>query len=426
MYHSNVTTLYHLVQLYVYRILTASTRITVENLKNNRMIPFEEALKIVLDTNVIMTRESVDLHQSLGRILGKDITSDINMPPFNKSAMDGFAIRESDINNELTIIETIAAGQTPKETVNHGQASRIMTGAPIPNGADFVIQVELSELVGDNKVRFTGHSKNNIIPLAQDVKIGDIVLTKGQKIDARHIAVMASVGCHKPMGFKRPIVGIISTGDEIVEPETIPNSSQIRNSNGHQLIAQVLQSNAIPKYFGIISDSYEDIYNNIKKALKTCDILLLTGGVSMGDFDFVPKVMADLGVTILFNRVAVQPGKPTTFGRAKDKFIFGLPGYPVSAFVQFETLSKPLINKITGQKYNAETIKLPLANSYKRKKSARKAFIPVNINKDNSINIAEYHGSAHIYSLPNADGLAIIEEGVSELKEGDLVNVRFL
>lgn len=390
------------------------------------MILFEDALKIVLDTDVQMDVESVGLHQSFGRILAEDITSDINMPPFNKAAMDGFAIRESDINNELSIIETIAAGTTPAKTVDIGQASKIMTGAPVPNGADFVIQVELSEMIGTDKVRFTGHPKNNIIALAEDVKKGDIVLKKAQKIDARQIAVMASVGCHKPKVYKKPIIGIISTGNEIVEPEIVPNPSQIRNSNGHQLIAQVLQCNATPNYIGIIKDTYDDIYNAIKNGVETCDILLLTGGVSMGDFDFVPKIMIDLGVDILFDRVATQPGKPTTYGKNGDTFIFGLPGNPVSSFVQFETLARPLIDKITGQKYNPELVKLPLASDYKRKKSERKAFIPVNITDNSKINMTEYHESAHIYSLPNADALAVIEKGVKELKKGDLVDVRFL
>jgi molybdopterin molybdotransferase len=237
---------------------------------------------------------------------------------------------------------------------------------------------------------------------------------------------MASVGCSTPKVFKQPIIGIISTGDEIVEPETTPNPSQIRNSNGHQLIAQVLQCNAIPKYFGIISDTYDNIFNAIKKGIKTCDILLLTGGVSMGDFDYVPKVMSDLGINILFNRVAVQPGKPTTYGKKDNVFVFGLPGNPVSSFVQFETLTKPLINKITGQKYNSKTVKLPLASDYKRKKSERKAYIPITITDESYVSMTEYHGSAHIYSLPNANALAIIEKGIKELKKGDLVDVRFL
>ena len=390
------------------------------------MIPYNEAINTVLDTGFTMPVEQVDLHDSLGRILAEDVKSDINMPPFDKAAMDGFAIRESDIDNELEIIETIAAGQAPQKKVESGKAAKIMTGAPVPDGADFVIQVELSEMTSDTTVKFTGHPRNNIIYKAEDVKTGDVVLKKGQKIDARHIAVMASVGCYNPVVYKKPVIGVISTGNELVEPDIKPSSSQIRNSNGHQLVAQIMQCNAIPEYIGIVKDTYEDLYQAVKQGVEKCDILLLTGGVSMGEFDFVPKIMNDLGIKILFNRVAVQPGKPTTFGKREDKFIFGLPGNPVSSFVQFEIFVKPLIRKITEQKLNETIINLPLAKDYKRKKGERKAFIPVNITETGEVMPAEYHGSAHIYSLPGADAFAVIEKGVKELKKGDLVNVRLL
>lgn len=388
------------------------------------MILFEDALNIVLQTETHLQSEEVYFHDALGRILAEDVTSDINMPPFNKAAMDGFAIRESDIENELTIIETIAAGQTPQKKLEAGQASRIMTGAPVPDGADFVIQVELSEMVDDNTVRFTGHPKNNIIGKAEDVKTGDVVLRKGQQIDARQMAVLASVGWHRPKVYKQPMVGIISTGDEIIEPENKPTDAQIRNSNGHQLIAQVIESKAIANYFGIVDDSYESTYNAIKKGIETCDILLLTGGVSMGDFDFVPKIMADLGVDILFNRVAVQPGKPTTFGRRDNKVVFGLPGNPVSSFVQFDILVKPLIYKWMGYDYICPCVKLPVAADFKRKKDARQAYLPIKINESGKVVFTEYHGSAHIYALPASDGLAIIPKGTKELNQGDLVDVR--
>jgi molybdopterin molybdotransferase len=388
------------------------------------MISLDKALTIVLDTEVQKTIERIELHQSLGRYLAEDIKSDINMPPFNKAAMDGFAIRECDIQKELTIIETIAAGQTPVKKIEEGQASKIMTGAPVPEGADFVIQVELSEMVSDQIVKFNGHPRNNIIPTAEDVSVGDVVLEKGQKIDARHIAVLASVGCSDLLVFTQPIVGIISTGDEIVEPNIKPNPSQIRNSNGHQLVAQVIQSHAEAKYFGIVKDDYQATYNAIKKGIETCDILLLTGGVSMGEFDFVPQIMADLGITIMFDRVAVQPGKPTTFGKKENQIIFGLPGNPVSSFVQFEILVKPLIHKFLGGPFKKTEIKLPLGKPYKRKKSERRAYIPVSISEDSKVFTLDYHGSAHIYALPSAIGLAIIYEGITELNEGDLVDVR--
>lgn len=388
------------------------------------MMLFEEALQQVIDNCTKGATEKIVLYQALGRVLAEDVVSDRDMPPFDKSAMDGFAIRESDIHKELEIIETVAAGQTPKLEVKPGTATRIMTGAPIPKGADCVIEVELSELVTEHTVKFSGHSKGNIVAKASDINLGDLVLSKGQIIDARHIAVMATVGCTHPTVFKQPLVGIISTGDEIVEPEIKPNLSQIRNSNGHQLVAQVVQSNAIPKYYGIVKDSYQATYAAIENGINECDVLILTGGVSMGDFDFVPKIMVDLGVKLLFDRVAVQPGKPTTFGTKGNKLIFGLPGNPVSSFVQFEIMVKPAIYQMMGIIEKKKNISLPLAEAYSRKKDDRKAFIPIKLTDKSTVIPTEYHGSAHINSLTESHGFAIIEIGVKELKEGELVNVR--
>jgi len=388
------------------------------------MILFEDALAIVLKKAILSGKERINFTQTAGRILAEDITSDIDMPPFDKAAMDGFAIRESDIDKELTIIETVAAGQTPTHDVVPGTAIRIMTGAPVPKGADFVIQVELSETTCSNLVAFNGHPKNNIIYKASDVKTGDVVLKKGQKIDARQIAVLASVGCVQPLVYNKPIVGIISTGDEIVEPQQSPSPSQIRNSNGHQLVAQVMECGAIPEYFGIVKDTYQDTYDAIKKGIETCDILLLTGGVSMGDFDFVPKIMAGLGIDILFNKVAVQPGKPTTFGVKGDKVVFGLPGNPVSSFIQFDILVKPLIHKIMGSSGISAFIKLPMGVHFTRKKADRQAYIPILLNEESKVIPANYHGSAHIFALPKSQGIAIIPKDINEINEGGLVDVR--
>lgn len=388
------------------------------------MVFFQDALKIVLDSSFQMGTEKVALIQAQGRVLAQDVFSDLNMPPFNKAAMDGFAIRESDIKNELTVIETVAAGQMPAKRVETGEATKIMTGAPVPEGADFVIQVELSVMVDAQTVRFTGHPKNNIIPLAEDVKAGDLVLTKGVFIDARHLAVLSSVGCTNPLVYKQPKVGILSTGNEIIEPEQMPKASQIRNSNGNQLMAQVMQCHAMPHYFGIVNDTYEETFIALKTGLETCDVLLISGGVSMGEFDFVPKVMADLGIHIFFDSIAVQPGKPTTFGTLGNKIIFGLPGNPVSSFVQFEILVKPLLYKLMGSSLPDKTIKLPLGRAFTRKKAERMEFMPIVITDEGTVLRTEYHGSAHIFALPYAHGFAIIKEGIKELNEGDLVDVR--
>lgn len=386
------------------------------------MILFNQAEKIVLQEKENLGVEKVNFHNSIGRILAEDIFSDVNFPPFDKSAMDGFAIKYENINDELEIIETIAAGQAPQKQLQKGQASKIMTGAPIPLGADFVIQVEKAEISG-NKVRFKEKSKNNIITKASELKKGDQVLKKGDQIDARHIAVLASVGKTEVLVYKQAIVGIISTGDEIVEPEIQPKEAQIRNSNGHQLIGQILQCGAIPEYFGIVKDTYKSIKNVIKKSIKNCDVIIITGGVSMGDFDYVPQILEELGVVIKFDKIAVKPGKPTTYGTINNKYIFGLPGNPVSSFIQFELLAKPLIFQLMNHSYKAKTSNLELAENYSRNKTDRQAHLPVQI-INNKVYLSKYKGSAHIHALSASDGLIEIEKGKANLQKGAYINVR--
>lgn len=390
------------------------------------MIKFEEAYDIVLNSaNFHLQNERINFEDSLGRILAEDVNSDINMPPFDKSAMDGFAIRRSDIGNELEVIEVLPAGKVPEKEVGENQCTKIMTGAIIPDGADCVIMVEYTKETGENKIKFTfEYTNNNICYFAEDIKKDDLVLKKGIEIKPQHIAVMASVGCTQPLVSKQPKIGIISTGDELVEPSEIPGKSQIRNSNGHQLVAQVKRAGAIPDYIGIAEDSEEVTYNTISKALNDYDIVLLTGGVSMGDFDFIPEIMTKVGVDIKFQALAVKPGKPTIFGTfGKEKFIFGLPGNPVSSYTQFELLVKPLIMKLMGTTELNQIIKMPMGSEYSRRKSSRKSFIPVNIS-DGKAYPVEYHGSAHIHSYVFADGITSIEIGKEKLEIGELVDVR--
>ncbi len=389
------------------------------------MIAFEDAYKTVMDAVYYeMSTENVAMSNALFRILGKDITSDIDMPPFNKSAMDGYACRGEDLQNELEVIEVIAAGVAPQKIVGVNQCSKIMTGAMLPEGANCVIKFEDTEKVSNDKIKFTAEkTKNNFVPQGEDVKVGDIVLEKGTFIRPQHIAVAAAVGYDNPRVFKKVRVGVISTGDELVEPHQDPGPSQIRNTNAYQLVAQLQKMNVTPLYYGIARDNEESTRKVITKALDDCDVVLLTGGVSMGDFDFIPKIFDQLEVDIKFKTIAIQPGKPTVFGVKKNKFIFGLPGNPVSSFNIFELLVKPLVFKMMGNNYNPPQIKLPLGTTYNRTKSARRSFLPVKI-EDGKVFPINYHGSAHIFALTEATGLISIPVGVSELKEGEVVDVR--
>lgn len=391
------------------------------------MITLEKASAIVLDAvSYELNSEVVPLEKSLNRILAMDVNSDVNMPPFNKSAMDGYACKMEDIFKELEVLEVIAAGKQPTKSIGSGQCAKIMTGAMMPEGADCVLKVEETEEISSTHIKFIGkQTKPNFVELADDVKEGDLVMKKGIIIRPQHFAVAAAVGLTEARVYKKVRVGIISTGDELVEPAMKPALSQIRNTNAYQLVGQLLKMNVTPYYFGIARDNEESTKRIISKAIDETDVIILSGGVSMGDFDFIPKIFEQLGVDVRFKTIAIQPGKPTVFGVLKNKFIFGLPGNPVSSFNIFELLAKPLIYKLMGHHYAPDLIQMLMGKTYSRKKSSRKSFIPVKI-ENGKVWPIDYHGSAHINALSDAFGFMAIPIGIEEIKEGDLVDVRQL
>jgi molybdopterin molybdotransferase len=388
------------------------------------MITFEEAYGIVIGSAVERGVGNVPLIESVGRVLADDAIADMDMPPFNKSAVDGYACKKADLDGVLEVVEVIAAGMQPSRAVGRGQCSQIMTGAMVPEGADTVIMVEFTEQLPENKIRFTGQkTAANICYLAEDVQSGQVILNKGTLLRPQEIAVLATFGFAEPLVYDKPVVGMISTGDELVEPDVKPGLSQIRNSNASQTIAQTIAAGAEYRYFGIARDTEASTREKIEKALACADIVILTGGVSMGEFDYVPQVLRDLGVTILFKSIAIQPGRPTVFGVKGDKYIFGLPGNPVSSFVQFEMLVKPLIYKMMEHNYQPRMLKLPMGETFTRKKTTRKTLMPVSI-KEGFVFPVEYHGSAHINAFIFADGILAIDIGTTTLMKGEMVDVR--
>lgn len=390
-----------------------------------QMIQFEDALRIVLGSPVRSGTEQVDLGRSLFRVLAEDVQSDIQMPPFNKSAVDGYACRKSDLAEVLKVIEVIPAGRVPQKSIARNQCAKIMTGAPVPEGADSVIMVEDVEELESGCIRYKKDLvKNNICLKGEDIQAGEVVIPENTLIQPQHIAVMATAGCVSPLVYKQVRVGVISTGDELVEPGVKPGLSQIRNSNAYQLLAQVEKIGALPDYIGIALDTEVSTREKIQQGFANNDVVLLTGGVSMGDFDHVPKVLKELGVDLKFKSIAVQPGRPTVFGTTDNKYIFGLPGNPVSSFVQFELLVKPLVYNLSGYKYRPLTLKMPMAVTYTRKRSTRLSWLPAQINQVGEVVPIDYHGSAHINALTLADGLISIAIGEKELKKGELVDVR--
>ncbi len=391
------------------------------------MIPFEEALRTVLDSARRLGTECVDITDAMNRILAEDAKSDMDMPPFNKSAMDGYACRRVDLAHELEVVETIPAGYTPTKSIESNQCAKIMTGAAVPQGADCVVMVEFTENPTDSTVRFVGeNTADNICQKGEDIKAGEVVLPKGMRIRPQHIAVLASVGCAQPVVSKRPRVGILATGDELVSPASMPGPSQIRNSNSFQLTAQVESMGAVAKNYGIAKDTDKAIDKMFKEAVEENDVVLVSGGVSMGDFDLVPGILKQNNINLLFEKVAIKPGKPTVFGVAENIYCFGLPGNPVSTFVLFELLVKPFLYKMMGYDYTPDTVKIPLAESFRRKKTKRQTWIPVAITDSGMLKPIDYHGSAHINALCIADGLISIGVDVSEIEKGTVVPIRLI
>lgn len=396
-----------------------------KNESDRQMISFENAFAIVMGQARILESEPVELHAALSRVLAEDVRSDIDMPPFDKSAMDGYACRRADLPGPLQVVETIQAGAVPVKSVGGGECAKIMTGAMVPEGADCVIKVEHTESIDGTRVQFVGEDTlPNICRRSEDVRTGDVVLGHGTRLGPQHIAVLAAVGCTRPLVARRPRAGIIATGNELVEPAQYPGPSQIRTSNSHQICAQVEQAGAIATYYGIVPDTEEAIDAAMKQAIAENDVLLLSGGVSMGDFDLVPGAMTANGIAILFDSIAMKPGKPTTFGVSPQVYCFGLPGNPVSTFVQCEILVKPFLYALMGHRYQAPYSWLPLAETFKRGRADREAWIPVSIDEADTVHTGAYHGSAHINALSEADGFITVPAGTTVIEKGTLVRVR--
>lgn len=389
------------------------------------MITLQQAIEIAFSRVVHRPTEEVDFMKSAGRILATNVFADSDMPPFNKSAMDGYACRREDLGKELSLLEIIPAGKSPVYKVNTGQCSKIMTGAQVPEGADTVFMVEYSEVTTSGNIRFTGEKTNsNICVKGEDLKKGDLVLTSGTLIKPQHIAMLASVGCVLPSVYKAPEIGIISTGSELVSPENNPDVSQIRNSNGPQLLAQATSKGFKANYYGIVPDDKSQTRQIIEKSVAENEVTLLTGGVSVGDFDFVPEIIQSLGFEIHFSRINIKPGQHTTFASKGSKYIIGLPGNPVSSFIQFEVFVLPFLRKLMN--YEKPEMRLPLAmgQSFTRKKSDKDECIPVEIKSGNEVFLIDYHGSAHIHAYNQAYGFITVPSGQTEIKKGELVYVR--
>jgi molybdopterin molybdotransferase len=310
---------------------------------------------MILETVTPLAGERVGLFEATGRVLAEEIHSEREVPPFDNSAMDGYAVRWEDIREasaekpaKLSVLEVIQAGAVPTQTVTAGTASKIMTGAVVPPGADTVIRVEdTQEQDGRVSIRKTNDAGANVRNKGEDIHTGQTVLEKGRVLRPADIGLLASVGRSFVLVRQRPRVAILSTGNELVEVDGRLQPGQIVNSNAYTLAAAVQEAGGLPVPLEIARDTLDETRTALNESVRH-DVVLSTGGVSVGDFDFVKAAMDELGMKRLFWQVAQRPGKPLTFGLLKERLYFGLPGNPVSALVCFYLYVRPTLRLMLG------------------------------------------------------------------------------
>ena len=318
-------------------------------------LPFDQARAIVLEKTAALNPrpipERVPLAEAAGRVLAEPVESDRDYPPFPRSARDGFAVRAADVANppaRLRVLGQTRAGEPSRFTVGPGEAVEIMTGAPAPAGADAVVMVEYSRMDGDHVILEQSIAPGrNIVPQGSECASGSTVVEAGVRLDYPQIALLASVGRAQVPVFRRPRVAILSTGDEVVPIDAAPESFQIRNSNAWSVAAQVRRRGGEPVVLPIAPDRPAETRDLIRKGLEA-DMLVLSGGVSMGKHDLVEGALDELGAEIFITQVKIQPGKPLVFGQAAGKPVFGLPGNPVSTMVTFELFARAALELLAG------------------------------------------------------------------------------
>lgn len=395
------------------------------------MLSTEEAQKIILSKVKVLGKEEEKIVNCPGRVLAEDIYSQLNIPPLTNSAMDGYAVRSSDTVKApllLKVIEDLPAGKISTKKISKGKAIRIMTGAVLPEGADAVVEVEKTkrEERGFVKVLSRVKREENVRLAGEDVKKGELVLKKGTTIGAAEVGMLATLGRRKAKVLRLPRVAIISTGDELLEVGERVKAGKIYDANGYSLQAQVIEAGAVPVYLGVVKDKIEALRKKFKEGLKQADLLISSGGVSVGDYDLVRGVLKELG-KMSFWQVRQRPGKPLVFGSAGRRLIFGLPGNPVSSMVTFEQYVRPALLKMGGKTdLKRKEIYAEVSEEIKKRKGL-KYFIRAVVKEENNKYYAKTtgpQGSGILKSMILANGLIILPEKVEKVKKGDKVLVQ--
>jgi molybdopterin molybdotransferase len=368
--------------------------------------------------------ETVALADAAGRVLAEDIQADRDTPALSRSVRDGFAIRAADVPGRLNVIGEVRAGDRFTGAVFSGQAVEIMTGAPIPDGADSIVMVEhVRRDNGHVVIDRPAEPGQFINPRASEAAAGETVVRAGKRLDYTDIAMLAAFGRPAVHVYRRPGVAVIPTGDEIVEIDQTPADFQIRNSNASSLAVQVARAGGTPQILGIARDTVGHTRDLIARGLQS-DLLLLSGGVSAGKFDVVEPVLAQLGAEFLFDRVLIQPGQPLVFGRAAGTFFFGLPGNPSSTMVTFEIFARAALELLAGQEDTP--LPMPLARLTRdfRHRPGLTRFLPARLSDSgDEVTPVDWHGSGDVPALTRANAYLVADADRPEYPAGELMRV---
>ncbi|MEC4681852.1 MAG: gephyrin-like molybdotransferase Glp [Nitrospirota bacterium] len=396
------------------------------------------AQQIVLDAAQPLGCEKIGLLDALGRVLGEAIIAPRANPPWDNSAMDGFAVRWADIKQEhaitkipeLTVVDDVAAGAVATKSVGPGEAIRIMTGAPMPAGADTVVRIEYTEPSETTvRIMLSEYGQGaNIRSKGEDVQKGDCIIAKGTQLRSGEIGMLAILAKSFVLVHQRPRVGILSTGDELADLDESLDEHKIINSNSYGIAAGVQEAGGIPVLLGIAKDSPDSLKEKIQQGL-TCDILVLSGGISMGDSDFTKPVFAELGADMNFWKLAIRPGQPVAFGKIQRTLAFGLPGNPVSSMVTFDQLVRPAMMKMGGYgTWKRPVVKATFQESFS-KQTDRRHFLRGVLTYENGtlvVRTTGKQGSGILTSMVKANGFIDVPEEIERLQPGDIVDVQLL
>lgn len=402
------------------------------------LISLEDARELVLSRVEALDTEEVSVLDVMGRVAAEDLASDIDISPFAHSAMDGFAVRAAQLENagadapvELDVIAEVPAGAWFEGEIGEGQCVRIMTGAPLPASADSVVKYEIVDIVtGDgregSRVAFTKPAGigDNVRSAGEEAQAGEVIVHAGEVVHSAGVGFLTGCGVTRVKTYRRPTVGIIATGSELVDPTEMPVKGQIRNSNSYALAACAIDAGAIPTVLPIAADDFEGLRAEVEAATEKFDFVVTSGGAANGDYDFIKKVV-DAAGELLMTTVNMRPGKAQTFGIVNGTPVFGLPGNPAAAYLGFEMIIRPALRKMQGYSHFERPHVMARLTSASKKKDPRRIFNRATLSKDDAgylVTPASNQSSGLFGPIQKANCFIVLPEGAGEFAEGELVD----